>query len=153
LDGEVAFGALGGGAESEGAGAFGELPAGETEGREEAGFDERTGFGEAREAGAVGLDGAWVDKTGEDGVGFEETEGLGATDTCWPAEETEVVGCCASGFVEAAFSSGMSDCFIGGAWALAEGETVTGGASSICFFICEGKAFTGGEAPSVRAGD
>jgi len=65
----------------------------------------------------VGLNGAWVDEPGEDGVGFEGAEGLGVTDACAPAEGTEVVSCSASGFVEATFSSGLSDCFIGGAWA------------------------------------
>ena len=93
---------------------MGELSEAETEGVDETGFDEGTGFSEARKGGAVGLDGAGADEAGEEGARFEEAEGLGVADVCGPVEETEVVTCC-DDLVEATFSSGLSDCFIGGA--------------------------------------
>ena len=103
MDGEAIFVAVGGGAEAGGVGAFGELSRVDTEGAEGTGFGGGTGFSEARERGVVSLDGA----------GFEEAEGVGVADVCWPAEETDVVACC-DGLVEATFSSGLSGCFIGG---------------------------------------
>jgi len=96
-----------------GAGALGELSEVETRGEGGTGFEEGAGFSEARERGTVGLNGAWVDETGEEGGGFKAEE-LGVTGVCWPAKETEVVTCW-NGLMEGAFSSGLSDCLIGGA--------------------------------------
>ena len=114
MDGEAALGTLGEGAEAVRAGTLGELSEVETEGAEETGFDGGTGFSEAREREAVGLDGAGVDEAGEESAGVEGAERPEVADVCGPAEEMEVVTCC-GGLVEATFSSGLSDCFIGGA--------------------------------------